>query len=94
MDYDRIIGNSVYWVVRLFFSEEDNSEIDLETGEGFTNGVLNRNIGPAKEGDFVSLSNVRDQVTVSIWDENDELQEIYSFRAVLQPPVIHAGRKL
>lgn len=76
----------VFNQMRLLVDEE-NSEFNESTGEGWANGTLLQDIGPVKVGTFVSMENDGDEITLCQW-RNDICTLEYKFNIIIQKPVI------
>ena len=84
----RDLGITTFWTISLFL-EVSNSEYDTQTGSGFSTGNLLEDIGPVKKGKYVQLSNDGDEVTLSLFDEDEgDWDDIYTFHVIIQKPII------
>jgi hypothetical protein len=55
---------------------------------GYVDGYLKKDIGPIKAGTYVQLNNNEDLIIVNIVNDREESVEVYSFRVILQEPII------
>ena len=91
------LGIAVFWSLSLLFAyDSQDSKYNPRRGTGLTWGFLSKNLGPAKAGSKVKISNIDDRakLLLPVYDEEEippivaYWEDAYEFRVQLQQPII------